>query len=190
MRQICLILILLLLTSSLVFGTNRVQVTPGNVDWDGYIRWDRKVIAGADSTYSTGSVDAINSADTLFISGASDSAFSRIFYNKGGTSLQLHIWGGTTVRLIVEVQTANCALSAGSTIPDSLFKISQWLTVGTGVANNIISTTVDSITAKGNYGPIRLYIEDSQVWRLLIRSTVDGVGFPRIMVRGFVRKEK
>lgn len=188
-RVLFLFSFLLVVQTGVLWAQNQVQRTPGEFDFGTTLEWDKKVVSGTDSLFS-------GDEDTLVIKGASDSCYSKVLYNNGSHSLQLIVENGTTNRLIFEVQTANLpvggSLNKGAaSLPDSFFIASQWLKNGTGVAGNTISTSFDSVTSSGDLKttPIQLYIENAQVFRLLVRSTVDQVGSPRILVFYFLNKE-
>lgn len=180
-----LIILSLFLFCSNIFAANQVQITSKRTRWNDTVQLDRKIISGADSTFTA-------NHDTLIINGSLDSAFTKIFYNHGKFSVSIELIGGSTNEIAAVVQVVNSGDDySGSEVPDSLFQTSHWLKSGTGLAGNIISTSLNYLSSSGDLKttPMTLYIENAEVFRILFYSTSNQVGNPRIVTRVFLKRD-
>jgi len=183
MKKILIVLVLLFSVNA--FANNQIQYLGRKANWDANVQYDKKVVAGTDSLFTA-------NHDTAIIKGASDSVYTKAFANVGDFSFSIELSGGTTNRIIAEVQVVNSGSGYNANeVPDSLFQTSHWLESGTGLAGNIISTTIDSMTSSGNLKttPIAIYIEQAEIFRILFYSTAKQVGNPRIISRLYLRKD-
>ena len=114
--------------------------------------------------------------DSVTLAGASDSSLSCIYVNKGKTIVQPFLSGGSSINVILKVQTALSGDSTITSLTDNHFKDFCWLPLATGISNSVIKTTETIITTTGRGSPIRLYLEDGQVFRFIATSTASHSG--------------
>lgn len=158
------------------YGTSQ----DGKITYYGRMTWNKKIQGGDDSLYTVGAT-----SPSFF--GASDTLISDVYRNKGYTSMQLILSGGTTNHIVVEVLGANGSNHSASTVPDSLFKTLYWLKTGTGITGSIVSTSLDSIVLATVSAPMVVPLLDAQYFKVLAYSTVLQSGNPTFNIDLFLR---
>lgn len=163
-----------------------ISLIRSGLTWRGKIEWDKKIIDGADSLFNQ---SALNPTDTMTVNGTiRDSVYSCIYDGRDHNSVSFNIFGGTTTRLQIEIQTANLgnynrlwtSPSGFASIPDSVFKTHSWIVTGTGVNGDKVSVSQDSIQSNKRTIPIELFLIGQQQFRFLVICSVDQVGNTRV----------
>jgi hypothetical protein len=177
-----------LLISILILSLMGMTQRPANLLHGGYnhkwgkVNWYKNIIDGSDSTYAFGATIAV-------VRGASDTLHSCTYSVWNWQSVQVHLSGGSTNRIQIEILKANLASNTRSNIPDSLFATHAWLSVGTGYANNKISpSAADSITAEGQYLPIRMFLDGAGVYKFRVISSHNHTGDSNLELRVEARR--
>jgi len=137
--------------------------------WSGDLEFHKKtaIADGGDSLFAAG-------VDSAYAFGVSDTTWSEVYRSKGSTSIQFEVTGTLTASYI-EVWTANSGDYQPQWLPEKYFRPAYWVVTGTGMANNYVSTSKDSVTAAAITLPIFIPMLDGELFKVLyITSPVNG----------------
>ena len=148
------------------------------------LEFHKKTFVGAaDSIFAVGT-------DTAAVNGSQKDTLQTVTYlSEDWQSLQLYVFGGSTVRLTFQIMGANLGNKSRSELTDDDFQILNWISFGSGVNGDKISTTIDSMTTAKTTIPINLYIDSAEVFKVMIIASLDQVGNTRVVGRMKQRRE-